>query len=181
MKQYLVVLTTLLVLCGCMWAKGKFKGYRLFDVAKGRETTLDRVLHHLKEQRIIIVGEHHDQKSHHMAQLLLIQTLHESGVVLSIGLEMFRAESQKSLDDWVSGKISESDFQEVYYRNWNLPWPLYSMIFHYSQEKGIPLVGLNISRTIIRKVARRGFQSLSKEERGRLPMGNFRLSSTKNR
>ena len=43
------------------------------------------------------------------------------------------------------------------------------MIFHYSQEKGIPLVGLNIQRTIIRQVSQRGFQSLSKEERGKLP------------
>ena len=109
MKQYLVALITLVVLSGGTWANGKFEDYRLFDVAKGRETTLDRVLHHLKEQRIIIVGEHHDQKPHHMAQLLLLQTLHESGVALSIGLEMFRAESQKALDDWGSGKISESD------------------------------------------------------------------------
>lgn len=168
MKQYFTALVILLSLSGCMWANGRSEDLRLFDIAKGREITLAQAAHHLKKQRIIIVGEHHNQKSHHMAQLLIIQTLHDRGIPLSIGLEMFRAESQNVLDEWVSGKISESDFKKVYYDNWSLPWPLYSMIFHYSQEKGIPLVGLNVPRTITWKVAQQGFQSLSKAERGNL-------------
>ena len=170
MKQLFMGLIALVILNGCMmWTKVKSEDYRLFDVARGKETTLEQAFRHLRKKRVILVGERHSKKSHHMAQLLIIQALHDSGVSVSIGLEMFRTESQNALDRWVSGKMSKRDFQNVYSENWNFPWPFYSMIFEYARKMKIPLVGLNISRAITRQVARGGFQSLSKEEKERLP------------
>lgn len=170
MKQLFMGLIALVILNGCMmWTKVRFENYRLFDVARGKETTLEQAFRRLSKKRVILVGERHSKKSHHMAQLLIIQALHDSGMSVSIGLEMFRSESQNALDRWVSGKMSKRDFQKVYSENWNFPWPFYSMIFEYAREMKIPLVGLNISRAITRQVARGGFQSLSKEEKERLP------------
>lgn len=146
-----------------------FRDTRLFDVVKGKEVTLANALTVLKERRLIFVGEQHDQKSHHFAQLAVIRSLHESGVPVAIGLEMFRAENQTILDRWVNGDIKPTAFQKVYRDNWNLPWPLYSMIFEYTRDKGIPLVGLNVRRAITGQVARKGFQSLSPQQRGELP------------
>jgi uncharacterized iron-regulated protein len=169
MKQTFVAIIAVLVLNGSVSANGKFEGTRLFDVALGKETTLAQALTDLRKKRIILVGEYHNQKSHHMAQLLIIKALHWSGVPLAIGLEMFRTESQVALDRWVSGKMEERAFHKVYYENWNFPWPFYSMIFEYAREMKIPLVGLNLSRDITRQVAWGGFQSLPQEEKGKLP------------
>lgn len=169
MKQLFMALIALMILNGCLWANRKSENYRLFDVERGKETTLVQALSNLRKKRIILVGEHHNQKSHHMAQFLIIQALHDSGVSVAIGLEMFRTESQNALDRWVSGKMSERDFQKVYYENWNFPWPFYSKIFEYARTMKIPLVGLNVSRAITQQVARRGFQSLSKGEKEKLP------------
>ena len=165
-----MALIALVILNGCMMrTKVKYEQYRLFDMARGKKTTLTQALSNLRKKRVILVGERHSQKSHHTAQLLIIQALHDSGVSVAIGLEMFRTRSQNALDRWVSDKISKRDFQKVYSENWNFPWSLYSKIFEYARKMKIPLVGLNVSRAITEQVARGGFQSLSKEEREKLP------------
>ena len=48
-------------------------------------------------------------------------------------------------------------------------WDKYSAIFNYARENKLPLVGLNLSRQIIGKVARDGFDSLSGEQLKQLP------------
>ena len=89
---------------------------------------------------------------------------------MAIGLEMFSTNSQKALDQWVRGDMDEAEFQKIYYENWSFPWPLYSMIFNYAQDMKIPLVGLNLPRAITEQVARKGFESLSEEQKRQLPV-----------
>jgi uncharacterized iron-regulated protein len=141
----------------------------LYDVARGEEERLSAVLQRLVEKRIILVGEHHTDETHHKAQLTIIRALHERGVPLAVGLEMFRADSQGLLDQWVRGEIGEEAFRRAYEENWGYPWPLYREIFEYARHKKIPLVGLNVPREVTQKVARRGFKSLSEREKGILP------------
>ena len=169
MRQIFGMLIAGMILTGGVWANEKLEHLPLHDVTRGKETSLVQVLPDLREKRIILVGEYHNQKSHHMAQLQIIRAIHESGVPVTVGLEMFRSDSQDALDRWISGEISERDFQKIYYDNWNFPWPFYSTIFEYARKKKIPLVGLNVSREITRQVARGGFQSLTKEEKEELP------------
>jgi len=126
------------------------------------------VLPVLKQNRIVIVGEHHNNKRHHKAQLNVIRTLKESGIQVAIGLEMFRSDSQQALNQWVSGDIGGEAFQEIFYDNWGYSWEHYRVIFDYAKDEKVPLIGLNVARDITRQVARRGFQSLSKEQKGKL-------------
>ena len=169
MKHLFAATIALLMLTSSVWAGENLEDVRLFEVAKNKETSLAQALPEVSQAKVVLVGEFHNRKSHHNAQLLIIKALRESGISLAIGLEMFRAESQNALDRWVTSRINERDFQKVYYDNWNFPWPLYSHIFAYAREMEIPLVGLNVSRGITRQVARGGFQSLSKEQRAALP------------
>jgi uncharacterized iron-regulated protein len=43
------------------------------------------------------------------------------------------------------------------------------MIFKFAREVKIPMVGLNVPRTVTQQVARKGFDSLSPEQKGTLP------------
>lgn len=169
MRPLLTALSAILILGGSVWAEDKLADPRIFDVAEGKETTLHEILPTLKEKSIVLVGEHHDQRSHHTAQLLIVESLHKSGLPVAVGLEMFRAENQGTLNSWISGHLSEQDFLRAYYSNWNLPWRLYRMIFSYAKRMKIPLVGLNVPRAITRHVAREGFQALSEKEKEELP------------
>ena len=141
---------------------------RVFDLNQRREISLSQALADLKKKRILLVGEYHSEKNHHLAQLQVIRMLHESGVRVAIGLEMFRDDSQNDLDRWVFGDMSEKDFLKVYYDNWNFEWPFYSMIFEYARDHQIKMLGLNVPRQITRQVARQGFGSLNREQKGKL-------------
>ena len=148
---------------------------RLYDLAQDKEITLAEALPEIIKSRVILVGEQHDRESHHRAQLQVIKALHAEGVPLAIGLEMFQADSRQALDDWVGGGMSEADFKRVYYENWNSPWPLHGEIFEYARKVKIPLVGLNVARAITQQVARGGFESLSTEQKAKLPFVECRV------
>ena len=129
----------------------------------------DRMVAEAAKSRVIVIGETHDNRSHHDLQLKIIRTLHEGGVVLAIGLEMFRAESQEGLEQWWRRGMPTEHFEALYRENWGMPWALYRDVFLYSRQKRIPLVGLNVPREIIAKVAREGYASLTASERKKLP------------
>ena len=123
----------------------------------------------LSGYRIILVGEHHTAASHHQAQLAVIRHLVAAGQKVAVGMEMFRRDSQPSLDAWVAGELDESAFEAVYRDNWNYPWPLYQPILDFARQNRLALVGLNVPRGVTRQVAREGFASLSQRERQDLP------------
>ena len=131
----------------------------------------DRMVGEVSKSRVILIGETHESRAHHDLQLKIIRTLHEGGLPLAVGLEMFRAESQELLDKWWRWGMPTEQFEALYRENWGMPWPLYRDIFLYTRQKRIPLVGLNVPREIIAKVAREGYGSLTGAERKRLPPG----------
>jgi uncharacterized iron-regulated protein len=140
----------------------------VFDLDRGQKTTMSNLIPMLKTNRIILVGEHHGDKGHHMAQLTVIQALVQAGAKVAIGLEMFREDSQKALNEWIAGEMDAKKFERIYYKNWNFPYSAYGKIFEFARENKIPMIGLNVSREITRQVSRGGFDSLSEEKKGKL-------------
>jgi uncharacterized iron-regulated protein len=158
----------LILLITHVWGEGEAKRIRIYDVSAQMEIRMAEALPSLTKKRLIIVCEHHNNEAHHRAQLLTIKALHEANIPIAVGLEMFRRDSQSALDGWVNGTLPEDDFMRVYYDNWNFAWPYYSSIFQYAKKEKLPLVGLNVSRSVTRKVAQSGFNSLSESEKADL-------------
>ena len=131
--------------------------------------TFSGMIAELIDQRVVFVGEKHNDPWHHQTQLHVISSLHQNSVPLAIGLEMFTARDQRFLDAWVGGKISEQEFVRVFQQNWGFAWPLYRDIFLYARQERIPLFGLNVPRSITQKVAAKGVQALSDRELDDLP------------
>jgi uncharacterized iron-regulated protein len=163
-----IVLTFSVLLMG---AKNCSGGERILRVSDGKAVTFAAMIEDLRKAKVIFVGETHDSKRDHEFQLAIIKALRRSGVPPAIGLEMFRADSQGVLDQWVDESLDLEKFLKAYYDNWGLAWPLYRDIFLYSRENRIPLVGLNVPADITRKVSSEGFSSLTQEELRRLPPG----------
>ena len=141
----------------------------LFRLSDRQAVTLQEAVSDWKTAKAVLVGEVHSEEKHHEIQLEVIRALHEAGLPVAVGVEMFRRESQDILDAWVQGTLSETAFIRAYYDNWGGPWPLYADIFHFAREKKIPVIGLNVSRELTRQVAEGGFASLSEEQRKELP------------
>jgi uncharacterized iron-regulated protein len=152
---------------GC-WAKQEDYNRRMYDLNREKELRMSQVLADLKNNRIVLVGEHHSNKQHHMAQLAVIRALKEAGLRVAVGLEMFRNESQPALDQWISGEIDDKRFEKIYYDNWQFPWQAYRKIFEYARNHQIQMIGLNVPREITRQVSRNGFKSLSPQQKGKI-------------
>jgi uncharacterized iron-regulated protein len=168
MKKLTSFSVFVLITIGVAVAGQKQSDQRMYDLSLGKETRMSEAVALLKQNRIILVGEHHSNEKHHEAQLGVIRTLKETGLKVAVGLEMFRSDSQQALDRWVSGDIGQEKFQQVYYDNWNYPWSAYRRIFEYAREEKIPLIGLNVSRSITRQVSQQGFKSLTGAQKGKL-------------
>jgi uncharacterized iron-regulated protein len=145
--------------------------FRPLRVSDGQLIEFERMVGEIRGAKLVFVGEVHDRKRDHAAQVRIIEELRRSGVPVAIGLEMFAADSQTELDRWSEGKLDGASLIQLYYRNWNVPWPLYRDIFLYARANRVPLVALNIPRDISRKVAQEGFAALTEAERKRLPAG----------
>jgi uncharacterized iron-regulated protein len=168
MKRIFLIIVSVVVIFGALDVIQAHLTHRIYDLQNNKEMLMSEVIPELKKNRIILVGEHHTNQNHHFAQLNVIQSLNEAGVQVAIGLEMFRNDSQQALDHWVDGNIGEAEFQEIYYDNWTYPWSAYQMIFEYAKKEKIPMIGLNVPRDITRQVSRKGFNSLSEEQKGKL-------------
>lgn len=158
----------LMLLVGC----AQEPAGQLYKVAdRSRKPLADAIFESIGSQ-VFLVGEHHDNPHHHANQLELIRQIHEvAQKPMSIGLEMFETRFQPQLDQWVEGILDLDDFIRVYYENWDQPWILYRDILLYAREHEIPLVALNIPRRVVKKVAQKGFASLTTEDMAELPEG----------
>lgn len=168
-RTHAVPAALFLLLVFLLFMVGDLGRQRIFRVEDGSMTSLEEILEDLSRVSLIFIGELHDRKAHHDAQLAVIRLLHEYNADVAVGLEMFRAENQSDLDRWIEGGLSLEEFKKIYYDNWKMPWSLYGDILLYAREHGIPLLGLNVPESITRQVALKGFDSLTPGQVRKLP------------
>lgn len=113
----LLALSILLLAATCREPK-QAAPLNLFDLQTRQSLSGVQAVDALKSARLVLVGEHHTDQNHHEAQVQVIRTLDAQSVPLSIGLEMFRKDSQAALDRWVAGELDEAAFEKIYLDNW---------------------------------------------------------------
>ena len=131
------------------------------------ETSIPKI----ENKRLLFIGENHDNYAHHLNQKKIIQDLHNKGVKLAIGLEMFQRPFQAVLDAYIAGDIDESALlkQSEYFLRWGYDYKLYRPIMILAKEHGIPLIALNLDRALTKKISKNGINALSTKEKTRLP------------
>ncbi|MEO1402815.1 MAG: ChaN family lipoprotein [Cyanobacteria bacterium J06635_1] len=134
-------------------------------------TAVDDILNALTTARVVYLAETHTDIDDHAAQLEIVQTLHQQGGEVAIGLEMFQRPFQDALDQYLAGDISEAQMltQTEYETRWGFPWEFYAPIVRYAQENQIPLIALNAPAEVTRKVAREGLSSLAGDDLQYIP------------
>ena len=174
-KPSIFGLAVLAILLSPVLAADTPDSMQFYSLKAGGPVSRDSFAKSLAAQHLVLVGEQHDQASHHRGQLEVIKILVAERLPVAIGMEMMRSDSQAFLDAWVAGKLDEDDFQVVYRDNWNFPWALYRPIFVFARDQRIPIIGLNVPRGITRQVAQEGFDSLSASQRQGLPFVTCRV------
>src|SRR4030043_2041291 len=110
---------------------------KLFDVEDAFEILLD--------YNPIFIGEEHDSRIAHDAELTTLKGLAERDSSLVLALEMFERDVQESLNAYLKGKISEKKFLKQ-----ARPWPNYLEDYRplilFAKSKGMPVIAANIPR-----------------------------------
>ncbi|WP_428560498.1 MAG: ChaN family lipoprotein [Solidesulfovibrio sp. DCME] len=150
-------------------------GARLLDVLTGARLSVAQAAKELAGGRAVVVGEDHSRPGHRRFQAALVRALAGAGAGVAVGLEMFPAAAQGLLDGYVAGTEDEKALERAFNAYWGQDWESYREVLRACRELGLPLVGLNVPREIVRKVAREGFEALTPQERGALPVVGCRV------
>jgi uncharacterized iron-regulated protein len=133
----------------------------------GQATTMEALLERAHQAGIVLLGESHDSHEHHRWQLQVITALHSRHPELVIALEMFPRRVQPALDRWVAGEIDEAEFLRAseWRQVWSFDPALYLPIFHFARMNRIPLVAINVDRSLVQTVSEKGYAAIPATER----------------
>ncbi len=137
------------------------------DPATGAVLAPRALFDDLAATRVVLLGEHHDNRAHHRWQHYMLSVLHSRNANMIIGLEMLPRRVQPALDAWSAGKLGESEFLELseWLDLWGYDADLYLPLLHFARLNRVPTIALNIDRELVSKVGWQGWQSLDQEQR----------------
>jgi hypothetical protein len=74
---------------------------------------------------------------------------------------------QPALDRWVAGEIDEAEFLRAseWHQAWRFDPALYLPIFHFARMNRIPLLAVNVERSLIQAVSAQGYAAIPTSER----------------
>ena len=112
-------------------------------------------------KNFIFFGEYHDNPICHWLQLELTKGLyakHKNDLVL--GAEMFEADNQFIIDEYIDGLISSKNFQDEVrlWPNYNTD---YKPLMEFAKENGLPFIATNVTRRYANMVYKKGIESLN--------------------
>jgi len=133
--------------------------YTLYQ-SDGKKTTYQEVLKKAQEADIVLFGELHDNPVCHWLQLELTQDLYIAKKdKLELGAEMFEADDQISLNEYVQGKISEKTFKDEA-KLWNNFATDYKPLVDFAKKNKLNFVATNIPRRYANMVYSKGVTAL---------------------
>jgi len=135
--------------------------------AEFRTVTSAEVLAQARDAQFVLLGEAHDNADHHLWQLQSLGMLLSARDKLVIGMEMFPRRVQPVLDRWIAGELTESALlqQTEWARVWRFNPDLYLPILRFARLNRVPVVALNVERSLISDIGARGLQAIPSERR----------------
>lgn len=121
----------------------------------------------LATNQVVLLGETHDSAEDHRWQLHTLAKLHALKPRLAIGFEMFPRRLQPVLDRWVAGELSEAEFlrETDWDRVWGYDAQLYLPLFHFARMHRLPMLALNVERSLIAAVNAHGWDGVKAAQR----------------
>lgn len=133
--------------------------FALFDKA-GKPVKFSKMSASLMASDVVFFGELHNNTIAHWLQLRLTQAAFAvKGKQLLLAAEMFEADNQSGMDEYLAGKIDEKKFAEKVRL-----WPNYSTdykpLVDFAKDNGLRFICANIPRKYASLVYKKGVDSL---------------------
>jgi uncharacterized iron-regulated protein len=131
--------------------------YILYN-AEGKKISYTRMIKQLAKKDIVLFGEFHNNAISHWLELAVAKDLSEKRN-LTFGAEMFEADNQQALNDYLAGKITAKGLDSAA-RLWSNYKTDYAPIVNFAKEKNAPFIATNIPRRYASLVSKKGFEAL---------------------
>jgi uncharacterized iron-regulated protein len=134
--------------------------YRLYD-RKGQPTEYAALLRQAQAADVVLFGELHNNPICHWLQLELTQDLFTAKAQpLVLGAEMFEADNQLVLDEYLGGTITAAQL-EAEAKVWkNYPTD-YKPLVDFARQHRLPFVATNVPRRYASIVSKKGLEGLN--------------------
>lgn len=134
-------------------------GVRVVDASSGRDVDFAQLVQRLNDADVVFFGENHDDPETHRVEFGLLDALGRSGRSVILSLEMFERDAQPLLNEYLAGRISESDFLAKS-RPWDRYITDYRPMVELAKEKGWRVIASNIPRPMASAVGRKALAAL---------------------
>ena len=146
--------------------------------------SFDKVLKAAEGKSHVFMGEYHNNAISHWLQIEMMTALYEIYKKnLIMGAEMFEADNQYILDEYLKGQISAKNYQSEMrlWPNYNTD---YKPLIEFAKEKELKFIATNIPRRYANMVYKKGMNSLKGlSELAKsfiVPLNQFEFDSTVN-
>jgi len=157
MKTFL--LTLILISFSIIGLTKEKPAFIIYD-AKGGETDFAKMVKATEEKQYLFFGEYHNNPISHWLQFEFTKEMYvlkKNNLIL--GAEMFEADNQYIIDEYLTGFISEKSFNEEV-RLWSNYSTDYKPLLEFGKANKLPFVATNIPRRYASMVFKKGLESL---------------------
>jgi uncharacterized iron-regulated protein len=151
----MLMLTFLASTAAAQVAEGGYTPHRVFNSNEGTFNDFEMMLADLAKADVVFVGEEHDDPATHRLELAILEGLARRRRSIIIAMEMFERDTQAAVDDYLAGRINESEFLRI-----SRPWPNYATdyrpLVEFARMKGWHVIAANVPRKYASQVARGG-------------------------
>lgn len=142
------------MLCMGAGAAGAAGAAQFSDAQSGKNLTAAQLASKLQKYDVVFFGEYHDQSEIHQYELELLKAMYKAkGAKLALSMEMFEADNQSKLNNFLADTLSEENFLAA-----SRPWPNYGTdyapLVNFAKEKKMPVIAANVPRFLAAHVAK---------------------------
>ena len=151
--------------------QGMEKHFKIYDTRSKQIIAIEKIVSDMSGADVLFFGEEHNDSAGHYLENQIFRALHARyGNAIALSLEMFEADNQIALNEYLAGFIDEARLAKDA-RLWS-NYKDYRPMIEYAKQNRIPVIAANPPRRYVTLVTRRGMKaldSLDKEAKKYLP------------
>jgi uncharacterized iron-regulated protein len=149
----------------------KIEKDQIIQTATGKVIALEDIINQNMDTDLFIIGEAHDNFQCHTFQRDFIETLYKKNPEIIVGFEFFWREDNEVLEKWRNSQITEEELinKTGWYKRGGQNYGYTRIIMDIIKKYKIKVIGLNIPRSILRTISKKGFEKLSEDEKKLFP------------
>ncbi len=133
--------------------------YKIFN-SEGKEVDFDQMMKSISKNQVVLFGELHNNPIAHWLQLEITMSLFEEKKQnLVLGAEMFEADDQLIINEYLKGKMSDKTFADE-----AKLWPNYTTdykpLMDFAKNNGLSFICANVPRRYANMVYKSGLEML---------------------